>query len=270
MSGWIKLHRVMLDFEWYDDHDTTRLLVHLLLTVNHEPSRYKGHVIPAGSRVAGRIALAHETGLSERSIRTGLERLKASGEVTIKTTSKFSIISMTKWEKLQDKRPADCPADDQQVTSIRPHLKNVRIKEEKKKEYIGRPADVPEKLWNDHLAIRKAKRQPITQTALDGIRTQADKLGWTLERALTEACERGWASFKAEWILNERKETTHATRPTKAQRVDAALQVFLDEEREREERAACQPDQAEHRHLQHVREGAGERDEHGPRLLTDA
>lgn len=72
------------------------------------------------------------------------------------------------------------------------------------KKSVSKPDDVSENIWNDHLKNRKAKRQPITQTALEAMRTEAAKLGWTLEAALKEACERGWGSFKAEWISKEK------------------------------------------------------------------
>lgn len=63
-----------------------------------------------------------------------------------------------------------------------------------------RPDDVPEKTWNDFLAIRKAKRAPLTETALEGIRTEARKAGYSLEQAIETCCMRGWQGFDASWI----------------------------------------------------------------------
>lgn len=62
------------------------------------------------------------------------------------------------------------------------------------------PTDVGAKIWTDFLAIRKAKKSPITETALDGIRREAEKAGMTLETALRTCCERGWQGFKADWV----------------------------------------------------------------------
>ncbi len=66
-----------------------------------------------------------------------------------------------------------------------------------------RPGDVPEKVWNDFLAIRKAKRAPLTETALDGIAREAAKAGMTLPQALAKCCERGWQGFEAKWVERE-------------------------------------------------------------------
>jgi uncharacterized protein YdaU (DUF1376 family) len=65
-----------------------------------------------------------------------------------------------------------------------------------------RPDDVSESVWDDYLQIRKAKKSPLTQTALDGLNREADKAGVSLEQALTVCCERGWSGFKAEWYMN--------------------------------------------------------------------
>jgi hypothetical protein len=61
---------------------------------------------------------------------------------------------------------------------------------------------------SDFLAIRKAKNLPLTKTALNAIEREAGKMGYTLEQALTICCERGWGSFKAEWVLRESTKGT--------------------------------------------------------------
>jgi hypothetical protein len=59
-------------------------------------------------------------------------------------------------------------------------------------------------VWRDFLAHRKAKRAPVTQTALARIRSEADKAGWPLADALAECTARGWQGFKAEWVLRDK------------------------------------------------------------------
>lgn len=54
---------------------------------------------------------------------------------------------------------------------------------------------------NDFLQNRKKGK--LTQTALNGIITEADKAGYSLERALALACKRGWQSFEAAWVLKD-------------------------------------------------------------------
>lgn len=78
------------------------------------------------------------------------------------------------------------------------------IKEEKKN--IKKKSDelqadnVDPKVWQDFVEMRKAKRSPITSTALEGIKREAGKAGWTLNQALSECVLRGWQGFKADWV----------------------------------------------------------------------
>ena len=62
------------------------------------------------------------------------------------------------------------------------------------------PVNVEESVWSDFLALRKAKKAPVTVTALAGIKREADKANWSLARAITECVERGWTGFKADWV----------------------------------------------------------------------
>jgi uncharacterized protein YdaU (DUF1376 family) len=68
---------------------------------------------------------------------------------------------------------------------------------------IHTPDGVALTLWSDFLILRRAKKLPITNTALDGIKREADKAGITLNEAITICCERGWGGFKADWLKAE-------------------------------------------------------------------
>lgn len=88
-----------------------------------------------------------------------------------------------------------------------------QTKTHKRTSALNCPDDVPESVWADFLTIRKAKRAPMTATALQSIQREADKAGISIADALATCCERGWQSFKAEWAT--------PTRPS-ARRVPAA------------------------------------------------
>jgi len=129
MAGWIKLHRKMLEWEWYDDINVCRLWMHILLKANHKPNNWRGITVQAGQFVTGRIALAKETGLTEQQIRTALNKLKSTGEVTSKSYSKFSVITITSWAPHQ----TDNQQENQQATSKQPASNHKQeCKEDKK------------------------------------------------------------------------------------------------------------------------------------------
>ena len=105
MSGWIKLHRQFLDWEWYDDHNTSRLFLHMLLKANHEDKKWRGQIIHAGSFIGSLGGLSEQTGISLQSVRTSLDRLKSTHQVTCKTTSRHTLFTLVKWRMFQDCDP---------------------------------------------------------------------------------------------------------------------------------------------------------------------
>ena len=51
MEGWIKLHRKILDWEWYTDAPVRILFEHLLLTANSEDKKWRGMTIKRGQTI---------------------------------------------------------------------------------------------------------------------------------------------------------------------------------------------------------------------------
>lgn len=139
MDGWIKIHRRLLDWEWYDDNNVVRVFLHLLLTANYEPKKWHGQTIERGTLITGRIALAQETNLSEQQVRTALKKLESTGEITTKSTNQFTIITICNYERYQTtetaEQPTNQPTNNQQITNEQP-TNNQRITTTKEyKEY---------------------------------------------------------------------------------------------------------------------------------------
>lgn len=131
-QGWIKIHRKILDWEWYGDDNVFRVFFHLLLTVNHEPKRWRGIDIKVGQIITGRQSLAQQLGLSEQQIRTALNKLKSTNEITIVSTKQYSIITIQKWKNYQEvtsKSTNEQPTSNQRATTTK-EVKNERSKEE--------------------------------------------------------------------------------------------------------------------------------------------
>lgn len=60
---------------------------------------------------------------------------------------------------------------------------------------------VSEQIANEYLVVRG--KAPLTPTALKLILNEADKIGWSLQQALTACCENSWRGFRADWIKNQ-------------------------------------------------------------------
>ncbi len=85
-------------------------------------------------------------------------------------------------------------------TNTNTNISTTNVVDKRKRDVVQKPVDVSQEVWDSFSAIRKAKRAPISQIAIDGISREANKAGITLEQALTVCCERGWQSFKAEYV----------------------------------------------------------------------
>jgi hypothetical protein len=75
-------------------------------------------------------------------------------------------------------------------------------------------SQLPAALVSDFLQIRKAKKLPLTQTAVDGLQREADKAGISLEDAVRFSCEAGWAAFNAGWYAQRTNTAKPAKQPS--------------------------------------------------------
>lgn len=150
MEGWIKLHRKMIDWEWYKDSNTFHLFAHLLFSANYKKTKWRGIEIERGQLLTGRDQLSANTGISTQSIRTSLERLKSTNEITIKSTSKFSIITICNYDKYQDdEKPINQQSNqqsNQQLTSNQPATNHIQESKEGKELKEGKKKDTTSSL----------------------------------------------------------------------------------------------------------------------------
>ena len=91
-------------------------------------------------------------------------------------------------------------------TGVQPNIKHKPLNiNHKPIKNIYTPEGVDMSLWNDFVILRKAKKLPITETAINGLIREGNKAGLSLDSTLQVCCERGWAGFKAEWIVDKPK-----------------------------------------------------------------
>ena len=105
-NGFIVLHRKIVNWEWYDDPNTMRVFLHLLLTVNYEDKKWHGIAVKRGSRIASYGEISSELKLSVQKVRTAIKRLKSTGELTSETirdgSSFYTVFTIKKYAKYQN------------------------------------------------------------------------------------------------------------------------------------------------------------------------
>lgn len=133
-EAFIKLHRKMTEWEWYKDTNTFVLFIHCLLIANWKDGRFMGQIIPRGSFVSSYAQLAEQTNLSVQNVRTAINHLKLTGELTVKSHTKFSVFTVNNYCQYQDdnRQPNKQLTDNQQTTNKQ--LTTIEEYKEKKEE----------------------------------------------------------------------------------------------------------------------------------------
>jgi len=101
MSGWIKIHRKFLDWEWFNKSEAVHLFMYLILKANHKDGQWQGIDIKKGQFVTSFGKISTDTGISLQTIRTLLKKFEKSNEINIQTTNKFSVVTICKYECYQ-------------------------------------------------------------------------------------------------------------------------------------------------------------------------
>lgn len=137
-SGYIKLYRSLLNWEWYDDINTKTVFLHLLLTVNIAKRQWHGITVPCGGRVSSYAVLAKETRLTERQVRTAISHLETTGELTRYKYPNFTVFAINNYDKYQlltDETTGQRQGDDKAATGQR--QQNKKIEEDKEDIYLS-------------------------------------------------------------------------------------------------------------------------------------
>lgn len=134
-NTFIKLSRKIQSWRWYQDANTMRVFVHILLNANVYDHDFENITVKRGQWVTSINKISTQLNISTRSIRTALNHLKSTNEVTIKTTPKYSIITVKNYNQYQ--KVTKCSTiirqtDDKQVTNDRQQYK--KGKERKRRE----------------------------------------------------------------------------------------------------------------------------------------
>ncbi len=100
-KSFIKIWRMMLGWEWYKDSIVKSLFIHCLLKANWKDENWRGMLIKRGQFVTSYSKLADELGESVQSVRTALKKLEKTKNLTCKSTSKYTVITIEKYNDFQ-------------------------------------------------------------------------------------------------------------------------------------------------------------------------
>lgn len=144
-EGFVKLPRTMLEWGWLDDENTLKVYLVLLLSANWKDGEWHGIKVRRGQLITGRKKLAEKCRLSEQNIRTALEHLKSTNEITIEAKRKFSIITINNYDPDQNSNQQINQTINQQLTNVQPTANQplTTIEERKEEKEIKEREEAP-------------------------------------------------------------------------------------------------------------------------------
>lgn len=100
-EGYISLSRRLTEWRWYQDGNTLRTWIHLLLNANWEDHDFRGITVHRGEMATSYANLSTSLGLSVKQIRVAVGHLKKTGEVASKEYPKFQVFSIINYDQYQ-------------------------------------------------------------------------------------------------------------------------------------------------------------------------
>lgn len=246
MEGWIKLYRQFLEWEWFTRAEMVQLFLYFLLKANHEPAKWRGIDIKQGQFITSLDRISRETGLSIQTIRTSINRLKSTSEITVETTNRNTMITICNYsnyqeQKTEDNKQVNIPSNKQttneQQTDNKQLTTNKNEKNNKNDKEDLQSKDCPKS--DEEVVVEKPKRKPRAKKVTPEVDKDAD-----LNKKSREAFEaRYFRLFKEKyyWTAKDAGNMTRVLNALKHQReqknlsnennveVVAALTSFLNE-----------------------------------------
>ena len=165
MKGYIKLHRRILDWEWYKDSNTKNIFIHLLLNACYDNCRFMGKSVSKGEYITSLSRISSDLNIPIRQVRTAIKKLKQTGEIDTQTTNRYTKVTICNYESYQIEETRKKPkatrkrqTDDTQTTSIN---KNI-IKQENKNNIFLKEC-LSDSSWGDVVCMQNK----ITKNNLD-------------------------------------------------------------------------------------------------------
>ena len=223
-GNFVKIDRKILSWGWYTDVSTKCLFLHCILRANWKPGEFQGIHCERGQFVTSLSHLSQETGLSVKQVRTALKHLKETKEVASYSTSKFTVITVTNYDKYQavgtvegKQGASQGQTGGKQGATIEEGKNNKEGKKEKKEYICAEPLQAstpePEEPAVISLPLNDKTWYSITQKQVDewsGLYPAVDVMqelrkmvGWLDANTSNRKTRRGIKSFVNRWLSKE-------------------------------------------------------------------
>lgn len=102
-KGFIVIDRCVEDWQWWGISSAMTLWFYILVKANWKEGFFLGQRVPRGAFCTSIRTISEETDLSESTIKRWLKKFESAGQITVKGTNKYSVISVINYAKYQDR-----------------------------------------------------------------------------------------------------------------------------------------------------------------------
>ncbi len=206
MTGWLKLHRKIVEHPRFRDGDWLKVWLWMLSEAAFEPRRVlwqgKPYELQPGEFTAGRKQIAAKTGVSESKVTRIIAWLKSEHQIEQQASNKYSLFSVLKWEAYQQtEQPIEQPPNSHRTATEQPPNTPKECKEvQEVKKGRGRPQSVEE----IRLFAAKSGLPDLAQDFWDYFESNGWKVGG-------RAAMKSWHAAYRRWCRNNDRNGVHQT-----------------------------------------------------------
>jgi len=183
MNGFVKLHRQLIEWEWYEDINCRLTFIHCLLVANFKPKKWRGYEIKRGQFISSLGKLSESIGISKQQLRTVLEKFEKTGEMTSQGQGNNTLYTVLNYDDYQDikSEKQNTPTHVQHTTNTPPtqeqHRSNtgVTTTKEGKKEKKDKEREEEERVKGT------PTQEELLQDQLKKIQAENDRLNLELK-----------------------------------------------------------------------------------------
>lgn len=201
-STYIKMDRNLRFWRWFKNPKTVLVWIWLLMSANIEDHDFERETIHRGEVATSRKSISAATGLTENEVRTALDHLKSTGEITSRIRPKYQVISILRYCDYQDittgKRAVKAPANHRQTTGRPPQSKNSKNGKNGKNDSSGDTTTT--------IRVPPLREDVEAYCSEHGIRTDIDSFlgynaarGWKRGKLKVE----DWRPLLTQWIIKD-------------------------------------------------------------------
>lgn len=195
MSGWIKLHRKILDSPVFENEKILKVFMYCLLQASHKDHTHLVGTqvvnLKAGQMVFGRESWSKRLKIKESTLYRYMKLLETLNIVEIKTNNKFSIVTVVNWGVYQDSNnQSEQQMDNKRTTDEQQMDTNKNVKNEKNEKNKDIVAYLNEKTGKDFKFTTKKTQTLINARLKEGFNEDDFK------RVIDNKC--------SEWLKDEK------------------------------------------------------------------